>query len=194
MRRVLITSVFLLFTVLATAQEYVPKVELGLGYSYSYMRVPNTSTRVNMNGLVFSGTFNVNRWTGLEAEFGTHYHCISGCWIYGIRVDNPDETNDSVSFLIGPRVNLAPNRRVQPWIHALAGVTRTAYSNHIAGYKVSTSGFGWAAGGGLDVPYHAVTIRAIQVDFTRYAAEPEDFNNVRIGAGIVFRIGRREIR
>lgn len=189
-----IAFLFLLFTVSAVAQDYTPKVELGLGYSYSYMRVPNSSTRVNMNGILISGTFNANRWLGVEAEFGMHYHCVSGCWISGIRVDNPDETNDSVSFLAGPRVNLAPNRRLQPWIHALAGVTRTAYSNHVIDYKVSTSGFGWAVGGGLDVPYHSITIRAIQVDFTRYAAEPESFNNVRIGAGIVFRIGRRELR
>ncbi|MDT8066949.1 MAG: outer membrane beta-barrel protein [Terriglobia bacterium] len=194
MRRILIALIFLVFTSEALAQDYIPKVELGFGYSYSYMRVPNSSTRVNMNGLLFSGTFNANRWLGAEAEFGTHYHCISGCWIYGYRVENPDETNDSLSFLAGPRVSLAPNRTVQPWIHALAGVTRTAYSNHLIDYKVSTSGFGWAAGGGLDVPYHGVTIRAIQVDFTRYAAEPENFNNVRIGAGIIFRIGRRELR
>lgn len=193
MRRT-IAFIFLFFAASAVAQDHTPKVELGLGYSYSYMRVPNSSTRVNMNGILISGTMNANRWLGAEAEFGTHYHCISGCWIYGIRVDNPDETNDSISFLAGPRVNLAPNRRVQPWIHALAGVTRTAYSNHVTDYKVSTSGFGWAAGGGLDVPYHAVTFRAIQVDFTRYAAEPEGFDNVRIGAGIVFRIGRRESR
>lgn len=194
MRRILISLIFLLFTVPAIAQDYTPKVELGLGYSYSFMRVPNSSTRVNMNGLIFSGTVNANRWLGAEVEFGTHYHCISGCWIYGYRVDNPDETNDSLSFLAGPRLNLAPNKKVTPWIHALAGVTRTAYSNHMIDYKVSTSGFGWAAGGGLDVPYHGITIRAIQVDFTRYAAEPGSFSNVRIGAGIVFRIGRRETR
>lgn len=193
MRRT-IAFVFLLLAVSAAAQDYTPKVELGLGYSYSYMRVPNSSTRVNMNGILISGTFNANRWVGAEAEFGTHYHCISGCWIYGYRVANPDETNDSVTFLAGPRVNLAPNRKVQPWIHALAGVTRTAYSNHVIDYKVSTSGFGWAAGGGLDVAYRSITIRAIQVDFTRYAAEPESFNNIRVGAGIVFRIGRRESR
>lgn len=192
MRRVLIALISLFFTALLIAQDGTPKVELGFGYSYSYARVPNSTTRVNMNGILISSTFNANRWLGAEAEFGTHYHCISGCWIYGIRVDNPDETNDSISFLAGPRVNLAPNRKVQPWIHALAGVTRTAYSNHVIDYKVSTSGFGWAAGGGLDVPFRGVTIRAIQVDFTRYAAEPKSFSNVRIGAGFVFRIGHKK--
>lgn len=194
MKRVLLAFLFLLFATVVIAQEHTPKVELGFGYSYSYARVPNSTTRVNMNGVLIDATFNANRWLGVEAEFGTHYHCISGCWIYGIRVDNPDETNDSLSFLAGPRVNLAPNRKVAPWIHVLGGVTRTAYSNHLIDQKISTSGFGWAAGGGLDVAYRRITIRAIQVDLTHYAAEPESFNNVRIGAGFVFRIGRRESR
>ncbi len=193
MRRVLINFIFLCLAISVIAQDYTPKVELGFGYSYSYARVPNSAMRVNMNGVLISSTFNANRWLGVEAEFGTHYHCISGCWIYGYRVDNPDETNDSLTFLAGPRVSLAPKLKVQPWIHALAGVTRTAYSNHVIDYKISTSGFGWAAGGGLDVPFHGMTIRAIQVDFTRYAAEPESFSNVRIGAGFVFRIGKREL-
>jgi opacity protein-like surface antigen len=194
MRRVLIALIFLFVTAWAIAQDYMPKVELGFGYSYSYAHVPNSTTRVNMNGVLISSTFNANRWLGAEAEFGTHYHCVAGCWIDGIRVDNPDETNDSLSFLAGPRLNLAPNRKVQPWVHALAGVTRTAYSNHLIDYKVSTNGFGWAVGGGVDVPFHGIAIRAIQVDFTRYAAEPESFNNVRIGAGFVFRIGKKELR
>jgi opacity protein-like surface antigen len=194
MKHVLLAFLFLLFATVVIAQDYMPKVELGFGYSYSYARVPKSTTRVNMNGVLIEATFNANRWLGVETEFGTHYHCISGCWIYGIRVDNPDETNDSLSFLAGPRVNLAPNRRVSPWVHALAGVTRAAYSNHLIDQKISTSGFGWVAGGGLDVPYRSITIRAIQVDFARYAAAPESFNNVRIGAGFVFRIGRRESR
>lgn len=192
MRRILIVLILLFFAASVFGQDFTPKVELGLGYSYSYARVPNSTTRVNMNGVLISSTFNANPWLGVEAEFGTHYHCASGCWIYGYRVENPDETNDSLSFLAGPRVNFATNRKVRPWVHALAGVTRTAYSNHVIDYKVSTSGFGWAAGGGLDVPFHGMTIRAIQVDFTHYAAEPESFNNVRIGAGFVFGIGKRK--
>jgi hypothetical protein len=190
---------FVLITVLITsaianAQDYTPKAELGFGYSYSYARVPNSTTRVNMNGILVDASFNANRWLGIETEFGTHYHCISGCWIYGTRVDNPDETNDSMSFLMGPKVTFARERKFSPWVHALAGVTRTAYSNHLIDTKISTSGFGWAAGGGIDMPFRALRFRLIQVDFTRYAAVPESYSNVRIGAGIVFRIGRKESR
>ncbi len=192
MRHILLLTLLLIGSFPLIAQDYTPTVELGLGYSYSYARVPNSTTRVNMNGLLITGTFNANKWLGVEAEFGTHYHCISGCWIYGIRVENPDETNDSLSFLVGPRINLARDRKVSPWIHALVGVTRTSYSNHMTDTKIATNGFGWAAGGGIDIPYHAVTLRAIQVDFTRYAAQPEGFNNVRIGAGILLRIGERK--
>lgn len=186
----LVLLLFSLTTCLA-AQDTIPVTELGLGYSYSRARVPNSSTRVNMNGLVIDATVNVNRWLGVESEFGTHYHCISGCWIEGIRVDNPDETNDSLSFLVGPKITFSRDHKLVPWAHALFGVTRTAYSNHLTDTKISTSGFGWAAGGGLDMPWRGITFRIVQVDFTQYASEPNSFNNVRIGAGIVFRIGHK---
>lgn len=191
MRRTLLSGFFFLaVTTLAAAQASTPRAELGIGYSYSYAGVPNSTKRVNMNGIVIDGTFNANRWLGVETEFGTHYHCVSGCWIDGIRVDNPDETNDSLSFLVGPKVTLTRERRISPWVHALAGFTRTSYSNHLIGMKIASNGFGWAAGAGLDLPYRHWTIRAIQVDFIRYAAQPQGFNNVRIGVGVVLNMGR----
>jgi hypothetical protein len=190
-----LVAIFFCFTTLITlAQDYTPKAEVGFTYSYMRARVPNTTARVNMNGFLINGTFNANRWLGIETEFGTHYHCISGCWISGYRVDNPDETNDSLSFLVGPKVTFARQRKLSPWVHALVGVTRTAYSNHRTDTKVSSSGLGLATGGGVDMPYGAVTFRIIQVDFTRYAAVPENFNNIRVGAGILFRIGHKENR
>jgi hypothetical protein len=54
MRRLLIALV--LPAASARAQSYTSKVELSLGYSYSYMRVPNSSTRINMNGVVLDAT------------------------------------------------------------------------------------------------------------------------------------------
>jgi hypothetical protein len=194
MRHVVLVLFFSLTSLISIAQDYTPKTEVGFTYSYMRAKVPNSTTRVNMNGILIGGTFNANRWLGIETEFGTHYHCISGCWIYGLRVDNPDETNDSLSFLVGPKVTFARARKLSPWVHSLVGVTRTAYSNHLTDTKISTSGFGWAVGGGIDMPYRAVTFRIIQVDFTRYAAVPENFNNVRVGAGILFRIGHQETR
>lgn len=191
MRHVVVIFFLALTSLVTFAQGYTPKAELGLGYSYSYARVPNSTTRVNMNGLLIGGTYNANRWLGIETEFGSHYHCISGCWISGLRVDQPDQTNDSLSFLVGPKLTFTRDRKFSPWVHALVGVTRTSYSNHLNDTKISTSGFGWTAGGGIDMPYHAVTFRIIQVDFTRYAATPESFNNVRVGAGIVFPIGKK---
>ncbi len=192
MRRCLPVILILLAIQFTFGQVSTPKVELGLGYSYSYARVPNSTTRVNMNGLLLGASVNANRWLGIEAEFGTHYHCLSDCWFNNRRVDNQDETNDSLSFLVGPKVNFASERKVSPWIHALIGITRTSYSNHLTDTRTAIAGFGWAAGGGLDLPYRAVTFRVIQVDFVRYAAPPENFNNVRFGAGILFRIGHQE--
>ncbi len=172
------------------AQNYTPTVELGIGYSYSAMHVPNSSKRANMHGLLIDSTANLNRWLGLSAEFGTHYHCISGCWDpWGGRT-TPDERNDSLSFLAGPRITLARGTGLSPWLHTLAGISRVSYSN-ISGAHTSTSGLGLVAGGGLDVPLHSFTIRAIQVDYLRMPMPGGSSNNVRVGAGVLLRLGRK---
>jgi hypothetical protein len=192
MRHIIVPLAFVVIAaVLAPAQEYTPKVELGLGYSYSRAHVPDTPARVNMHGLVLGATGNLNRWFAIEGEFGTHYHCISGCWTpWGERVDNPDERNDSLSFLAGPKLSFF-RQRISPWVHALVGVSRVSYTNNIDGTRISNSGFGMAAGGGLDVPISRFTVRAIQVDYTRFSGSPGTFNSLRVGVGVVLRIGRR---
>ena len=48
MRRCLPVILILLAIQFTFGQVSTPKVELGLGYSYSYARVPNSTTRVNM--------------------------------------------------------------------------------------------------------------------------------------------------
>ncbi len=173
------------------AQEYTPKAEIGIGYSYSRATVPNSTSRANMNGLVINGVGNVNRWLGVEAEFGTHYHCISGCWIDHIRVENPDARNDSLSFFVGPKVTFNRNRKLSPWVHSIFGVTKMSYLNVITDVRMSDSGFGMAAGGGLDINFSGFTFRAVQIDYTRFAGTPKPANNVRVGAGIVLRIGHK---
>lgn len=192
-RALFLILVVLAFMSAAWSQEYTPKVEIGLGYSYSRASVPNSASRANMNGLVISTAVNVNRWFGAEAEFGTHYHCISGCWIENIRVDNPDARNDSLSFLAGPKITFNRERRVSPWVHSLFGVTKISYLNilTIPDTRMSNTGFGMSLGGGLDVNLTKFTIRAVQVDYTRFAGSPSPSNNIRVGGGIVLRIGHK---
>jgi hypothetical protein len=192
MRHIIVLLAFLFIAVLPVpAQEYTPKVELGLGYSYSRAHVPDKAARVNMHGLVLGATGNLNRWFAIEGEFGTHYHCISGCWDpWGGRAENPDERNDSLSFLAGPKFSLS-RQRISPWVHALAGISKVSYTNNIDGTRISNSGFAMAAGGGLDVPVSRFTVRAIQLDYTRFSASPGTFNSLRVGVGVVLRIGRR---
>jgi opacity protein-like surface antigen len=190
-RAIIVLSTVIAAAVLVPAQEYTPKVELGLGYSYSRAHVPDTPARVNMHGLVLGATGNVNGWFAIEAEFGTHYHCISGCWSpWGERVDNPDERNDSLSFLAGPKFSFS-RQRISPWVHALVGVSKVSYTNNIDGTRISNSGCAMAAGGGLDVALSRFTVRAIQLDYTRFSASPGTFNSLRVGVGVVLRIGRR---
>jgi hypothetical protein len=176
----------------AISQEYTPKAEIEFGYSYSRAEVPNSTSRVNMNGVLVGAVANVNRWLGVEFELGSHYHCISGCWIDGIRVDNPDAKNDSLSFLTGPKLTLTRNGRYSPWVHSLFGITRVSYLNVVTDTRIHNTGFGMAVGGGLDWRVSKVaSIRVLQVDYTRFAGNPDASNNVRLGAGVVLHIGHR---
>ncbi len=175
----------------AFAQDYTPRLELGIGYSYSSMHVPNSGQRANMHGLLIDSTANLNRWLGLSAELGTHYHCISGCWDpWGGRTD-PDERNDSLSFMAGPRVVLRRGTAMSPWLHALAGISRVSYSS-IYGAHTSVSGLGLVGGGGLDVPLHSFTLRVIQLDYLRMPMPGGSSDNVRVGAGVLLRLGRKQ--
>ncbi len=175
----------------ALAQGYTPKVEIGLGYSYSRATVPNSSERANMHGILVDVVGNVNHWLGAEAEFGTHYHCISGCWLDNMRVENPDARNDSLSFLVGPKVTFNRHKKLSPWVHSLFGVTKMSYQNVITDIRMSDTGFGMVAGGGLDVSLSKVTIRAFQIDYTRFVGRPSASNNIRVGGGIVLRLGHK---
>lgn len=191
MRQLGFLAVLFTAVTLSWSQEYTPKAEIGLGYSYSRASVPNSSSRANMHGVLIDAVGNVNPWLGIEAEFGTHYHCISGCWLDNMRVENPDARNDSLSFLAGPKLTLNRGRKISPWVHSLFGVTKMSYLNTITDVRMSHSGVGAAIGGGIDINLSKVTIRAVQIDYTRFAGAPVTSNNVRIGGGIVLRIGRR---
>jgi hypothetical protein len=58
MRKLVAIVVFMLAACSAQAQAFIPKVELGVGSSYRFMRIPNASNRADMHGLVIDTTAN----------------------------------------------------------------------------------------------------------------------------------------
>ena len=163
--------------------QSVPKVEVGIGYSYARMAVPLSNKRVNNHALALDVTTNVNRWLGLTGEFDTYYHCVAGCLPY-----SDIARNNSFIVMGGPRVRLARGKYV-PWVHALGGYANMRFSEDL-GAKQSWSGAAMAVGGGVDVTYRRFGFRLAQFDYLRTPG-PILRDNFRITTGFVINLGGR---
>lgn len=141
-----------------------------VGIDYTYVRLNEVPGVVaNTNGI----TGSLVRYTG--------------DWI-GADVELSDAFVDTQFFFsgVGGRVRLPFGRSFQPWAHALIGYSRLSPSTY-----GNNSGFGYKAGGGIDLnPFHSrVTYRA-SVDmlgtefFSTHQVSPE------ISFGVVLTLGR----
>jgi len=101
------------------------------------------------------------------------------------------------SFLAGVRYKPKPTRVFVPFVQALLGGAHA--SGDMApgnpGIPGSSNAFALTAGGGLDIRLsERFAVRAFQVDYyyTRFTNGVNDHqNNLRVGAGLVFRFGSR---
>ena len=178
--------VAILLSPLAITQELaVSRVDLGIGFSFAQMHVPNSASTSFMNGIQFDATYNVNRWMGVTGEFTGHYRCLSGCFW-----DSSIARQKAFTFVVGPRFTLRNSGRVMPWIHALGGVSNISYSDD-SGQDLATTSYAVVAGGGLDFKAGSVTIRAIQLDVLNHKVGIERRNDLKIGVGVVVGLGRK---
>ncbi len=167
------------------AQELqVPRFDLGMGYSYARMHVPNKSDSANLNGIQFDLTYNVNRMVGITGEFTGHYKCLTGCFW-----DGSTSRYKAFTFVGGPRVNLRNKSRLTPWVHALAGVSNVSYSEDY-GADVASTNWAIAAGGGLDFSFGNLAVRTVQVDLLRHDVGGRMQNDLRIGFGVTLGLGQ----
>ena len=75
-RLLLLAALLVLAPAVASAQDETPEVEVFGGYSYLNADADFhgiQDDRANLNGWEGSITYNVNRWFGVEADFGGHY-------------------------------------------------------------------------------------------------------------------------
>lgn len=180
MKRVLI----LIFLVALAAQaQSVPKVELGIGYSFARMPVPVVNRSVNNHAIAVDATTYLNRHIGITGEFDAYYHCVAGCQPYFDIA-----RNNSIVVLAGPKIRLARGKYV-PWVHARAGYANLRFSEDL-GAKSSWNGAAAAIGGGLDIVGRRFGVRVGQVDYFRTPG-PLRNNNVRITTGFLVNLGTR---
>ncbi len=172
----------------AGAQDQPSKFEAYGGYYYARFNVnanvPGIAPSATYNGNGGGGQleYNANRWLGVVGDLGGFYATSSG---------NGSFAGGVFTYLFGPRVNFRRGK-VTPFAQVLFGGVRT--TDGIAQSTGTENNFAMTAGGGIDfkVSRH-VSVRPIQAEYFMTKI-PDGLNNrqnnLRVGAGIVIRLGR----
>jgi hypothetical protein len=203
MKLKLTTAVALGCSIVAFGQP-APKADLFLGYSFLRANSAREIPAFTMNGGVGTLGLNINRYIGFEAELGGYHNGN----ISDVRLDTT-----TMTYLFGPRLSIARNKKVYPYFHTLFGgmhlttsilpetvVTPVTPASSSGRYKASQDAFAMAIGGGLDIKVgRLISIRPIQLDYvmTRFedfglSGQPPDDRNqhhLRYAAGILFNFG-----
>ena len=168
-RPVLLVAIVVLAALSLQAQEY-PRAEAFGGFSI--FSVANGG-RETFLGWQTSVSANVNRYLGLVGDFGGQYKEV-----FGIRLQ-------AYQFLFGPEFKLR-TERATVFVHALIGAA------HVRGGGIAENGLALGAGVGLDINMGPViAIRMPQLDYvpTRFGEDGWSRKDVRLGVGLVFKLG-----
>jgi len=170
MKKLLLVIGFLLFCCSLNLAQEIPSVEIFGGYAYSRILSAGSGEPVHSNGWEASAGWNLNRWFGLKGDFEGSY-CCHQQYLY--------------SFLGGPQLSLR-REKYTVFAHGLLG------GAHAKGLSATDTDLAWAAGGGVDWNVHRLlAIRLGQVDYfgTHFLSRTQD--DLRVSAGLVFRLGRK---
>jgi len=199
MRIIFLTGLTILSAADALAQGETPLTEVGLQYQMLRVNSSRNIPSFTANGGTASFQMNfIDHFAGV-AELGAEHNGN----IHNVHLDNTWTT-----YLFGPRVSITKrSSRIVPAFECLLGGVNVAASikspllPDIRGARltVEQTAFAMAVGGTLDIRLnHRISIRPIQLDYllTRLNSKPvlngfETFNqnNLRYGAGVVFRFG-----
>jgi opacity protein-like surface antigen len=187
------------------ANVATPRVELFLGYSY--LRAVPTLAEGNrfvwLNGGSTSIAFNFNRYLGLVGDFAGFADSqlrVNGAASPGKVVDS---SGSAYTYLFGPRLSFRKHGRFTPFAQVLFGgvhASPVTISSDCSGAGCTPlpaeNKFAMTAGGGLDIRVHRhIAIRVIQAEYlmTNFddpsTGQNATQNDVRLSAGIVFRLG-----
>lgn len=161
--RTLIFAVVLVPVVAAAAQAQLPSGNVFFGYSYAHATLSTPAPLPDRGGIVSSGSGGLNGWNasvegkflpflGIAADFSGHYGSQSATTVCGfVSGCVPTRVNMNATmyhFLVGPRISVSIGK-ARPFAHALFGAGHLSESTG-AFASVSTTGFAYALGGGLD--------------------------------------------
>jgi opacity protein-like surface antigen len=179
MKRVTLVAVCLLFiSAIAVAADDAPKAEVFGGYSYLRCDMGGSDVSCNLNGWNTSVAFNAPKYFGIVADFGGTYGTVE------------DTVDMKVhSFLFGPKFSVR-KEKYTPFAQALFGVANS--KTKVSGVSLgSENGFAMTLGGGLDFNVGKKMAVRVAPEYLMTRSEGESFNNFRLSAGIVFKLGNR---
>ena|SRR5437867_2115756 len=171
----------------AFAQDAFPRFEVFGGFSY-LPADSNDYPRDTSYGFQTSITGNFTRWLGVAVDLGGQYG--SNLFPPPLFGPSPMKIDTTVyEYGVGPRFTLR-RQRASVFAHALLG----GASGRTSIGRFSDSELLLGLGGGVDIPVggvgSSIAIRAAQFDFLSSFTDMLE-NNVRVGAGIVFKLGGR---
>jgi hypothetical protein len=165
----------------------VSKFEAYGGYYYARFNV-----NANVSGVAPSATYNANGGGGQLEYNTTNWLGVVGdlAGFGATSTANGQLVGGALSYLFGPRVNFRRGR-VNPFAQTLFGGIRTTDG---IGESGPENNFAMSSRGGVDfkVSKH-VSVRPIQAEYFMTKL-PDGLNNrqnnLRLGAGVAFRLGR----
>lgn len=160
----------------------LPKAELFAGYGYARGGGddPELEPARNLHGFEAALAWNLGAHLGLVADVNGHFGDLDGADL------------SRWSLLAGPRLSFRPGF-LSFFVHALAGAVRTRESLTVVDvtFSESTTDFGAAAGGGIDVRLSDRWAVRAQGELTLLRVGDASVRNPRAAAGLVFRAGER---
>jgi Outer membrane protein beta-barrel domain len=209
----LVVLTFLFSIPAAAQQDYVPRVEVAV--DYSYLRFTPAITQLHsrsFNGGGGSVNFNLNSWFGIKAEF-MGYGSTTWTTTFPIPVVNPlgiipagtySSQGNMFTYQFGPQLTYRTNK-VNVFGELLFGGSNSNGYANLSRAIISGGGtisaaptqhpFTMVFGGGLDINVSkTVAIRAGEIDYvlTRYSnplTSVNNQNNFRYLAGVTFPFG-----
>jgi Outer membrane protein beta-barrel domain len=186
--RKFVLGALLLSAVAASAQEVaIPKVEVGLDYSWLHVNSANYDYQRTGNGGSGYFEYNVNPVLGLVADFGGYANTRTGI------------NDKALTYLFGPRLNLRHFARWTPYMQFLFGGAH-AWSGP-TNLQQTQDAFATAAGGGVDVNLTKhISIKPIQVEYVMTQFDSASLggstkgfgnhqNDIRYSGGVVLKFG-----
>jgi len=167
MEKLMMAAAALMLVATAVRAQETPVADVAGGYSIIEVVKGFSTTGYGGSG---SAALNVNNWLGVVGDVGLYHASPFGPGV------------DAGTYTFGPRVSYRHWGRVTPFAQVLLG-----------GVRYSANAFVFDAGGGVDIGLDRGGRFALrpQVEYFGFRTNGATTDTVRLGVGLVVRIGRK---